>query len=298
MSRIITIAGLACCLFGCGDTTEEDVRFSIDPGEGANTETLRLISYNILEGMKLDKANNFNSFADWIKGYDPDILALQEANGFTQASLEALAARYGHPYVATNIKAGDNYPVALTSKYPINVRRKITKDVSHGAIFAEIKGVNFVILHLWPQAYWHVSNPSDGLGDAYRMQEITIYLDSTLRKYPAEKKWLMMGDFNSKSPVDSISLSGAAAINFSVHRTIMQAGYADALRYYRDVFRRSTPTVYSGWTGDQPGYNGSRIDFIYGTPAILPNVTQAQMIYDDFTDSMSDHYPVMVEFRY
>ncbi|MDR2628135.1 MAG: endonuclease/exonuclease/phosphatase family protein [Dysgonamonadaceae bacterium] len=298
MIRLLITGLIACSLIACGDKSEEDIHFAIDPGESANGETLRLISYNILEGMTLDKTSNYNNFVEWIKTYDPDILALQEANKFTQASLEALATRYGHPYVVTNIKTGDNYPVALTSKYPINVRRKITKDVSHGAIFAEINGVNLVVLHLWPQAYWHVSNPSDGLGDAYRMQEITIYLDSTIRKYPTEKKWLMMGDFNSKSPIDSVSLAGAATTNFQLHRTIMQAGYSDALRYYRDVFQRSTPTVYGGWTGTQVGYYGSRIDFIYGTPTILRNLTKAKMLYDDFTDNKSDHYPVMVEFRY
>jgi exodeoxyribonuclease-3 len=200
--------------------------------------------------------------------------------------------------VVTNIKAGDSYPVALTAKYPIDVLRKITKDVSHGAIFARVKGVNIVVLHLWPQAYWHVASPGDGLGEEYRLQEIGIYMDSTIRKYPAEKNWLMMGDFNSKSPVDSTSLSGAATSDFRVHRAIMQAGYSDALRYYRNEFQRSTPTVYGGWTGDRPGYCGSRIDFIYGTPGILQNVTFARMIYDDFTDNYSDHYPVMLDFRY
>jgi exodeoxyribonuclease-3 len=296
MIRFLLIGLLACGVIACGDKSEEDISFAIDAGENANPETLRLISYNILEGMTLNKASNYNNFVNWLKDYDPDILALQEANGFTQASLEALAARYNHPYVVTNIKAGDNYPVALTSKYPISVHRKITKDVSHGAIFAEIKGVNLVVLHLWPQAYWHVDG--DELGDAYRMQEITIYLDSTIRKYPAEKKWLMMGDFNSKSPIDSVSLANSATTDFRVHRTVMAAGYSDCLRYYRNEFQRSTPTVYSGWTGMQNGYYGSRIDFIYGTPAILRNVTKAKMLYDSFTDNYSDHYPVMVEFRY
>lgn len=297
MFRFLMISLLACCLIACGEE-EKEIQFTIDPGESTNSEVLRLISYNILEGMKLDKNNNYDNFVEWVKKYDPDVLALQEVNKFTQESLTALAARYGHSHVVTNIKAGDNFPVALTSKHPLTVRRKLTKDVSHGAIFANVKGVNLVVLHLWPQAYWHTSNPSDGLGDAYRMQEISIFMDSTIRKYPNEKKWLMMGDFNSKSHIDSVYLANSATQNYAVHREIMKTGYSDALRYLHNYFQRSTPTVYSGWTGLPVGYYGSRIDFIYGTPAILRNLTHAEMIYDDFTDQYSDHYPVMVDFRY
>lgn len=298
MIRFLITGLFAYSLMACGDKTE-DIHLAIDPGESVNTETLRLISYNILEGMKLDKDYNYDNFVDWVKKYDPDILALQEANKFTQASLEALAARYGHPYVVTNVKIGDNYPVALTSKYPVTERRKITKDVSHGAIFANIKGVNIVVLHLWPQGYWHVANPSDGLGTEYRKQEITIYLDSTIRKYPTEKKWLMMGDYNASSPVDSVDLANGKTADYQVHRLVMKAGYSDVLRTYRSDFQRSAPTLYGDPTGwSRPDYNGGRIDFVYGTPAMLTNVTFAKMIYDDFTHNKSDHYPVMVEFRY
>ncbi|MEB3375287.1 hypothetical protein SFC43_25780 [Bacteroides sp. CR5/BHMF/2] len=33
-----------------------------------------------------------------MRNQNPDIVCLQEANKFTQKSLEALAASYGHPY--------------------------------------------------------------------------------------------------------------------------------------------------------------------------------------------------------
>jgi len=49
-----------------------------DPGTSVQPETLRFISYNILEGMKLDKAQNFDNFVDWVKEKDPDFMALCE----------------------------------------------------------------------------------------------------------------------------------------------------------------------------------------------------------------------------
>jgi len=285
---------LMACFSTCSAQSNEIIED--DPKEEEVT-SLRLISYNILEGMKLDRDNNYDNFVAWLNEYKPDILALQEANKFTQASLEELAARYGHNYVVTNIKTTDNYPVALTSKYPVEVRRRLTKDMSHGAIYATIKGINIVVLHLWPQSYWHVSSPNDGLGNAYRMQEINIVLDSTVHKYKEEKDWLMMGDFNSFSPVDSGMLSNSATRYYEIHRTIMQAGYSDAQRYYMDEFQRTTPTVYSGWTGETSTNHGSRIDFIYGTPTMLRKIKQTKVIYDKFTDNYSDHYPVMTDFK-
>ena len=141
-----------CMATSCEDGGEQGEYLRAEPEEELEVDTLRLISYNILEGMKLDQTTGKTELAAWVRSMNPDILALQEANRFTQESLERLAASYGHPYVVTNIKKGDNYPVALTSKYPVEVIAKITEGVSHGAIHARIRGVNIVVLHLWPHA--------------------------------------------------------------------------------------------------------------------------------------------------
>lgn len=280
----VILLPLSFLVMSCSD--REDLSLAIDTGEDANGEVLTMISYNILEGMKYDKGNNYNNFVAWLKSYDPDIVALEEANKFTQQTLETLAARYGHSYVVTNIKIGDNYPVALTSKYPIEVRRKITKSVSHGAIFAKIKDVNIVVTHLWPQAYW--LETGDGLGDAYRLREINIDLDSTIRKYPNETKWILCGDFNSVSRRDYASETVG---NFEVHDAIVSAGYMDAIHYlygYKSLGLAAYPSPYPG----------RRIDFLYGSGAVLRNVVYSRFIYDDFTALASDHRPILVKFRY
>lgn len=194
-----------CMATSCEDGGEQGEYLRAEPEEELEVDTLRLISYNILEGMKLDQTTGKTELAAWVRSMNPDILALQEANKFTQESLERLAASYGHPYVVTNIKKGDNYPVALTSKYPVEVIAKITEGVSHGAIHVRIRGVNIVVLHLWPHA-----TGSNGYadGNSYRMAEITAFLDGTLKAHPGEVRWLMMGDFNSVSPLDADDLPG------------------------------------------------------------------------------------------
>ena len=277
-----------CMATSCEDGGEQGEYLRAEPEEELEVDTLRLISYNILEGMKLDQTTGKTELAAWVRSMNPDILALQEANKFTQESLERLAASYGHPYVVTNIKKGDNYPVALTSKYPVEVIAKITEGVSHGAIHVRIRGVNIVVLHLWPHA-----TGSNGYadGNSYRMAEITAFLDGTLKAHPGEVRWLMMGDFNSVSPLDADDLPGGVGLNYDVHTKVLGSGYHDLMRSYRGYFIPSCPTA--AFTGG----NATRIDFIYGSSAMLSDMTCVETVRDDFTDTRSDHYPLMTEFR-
>ena len=277
-----------CMAVSCGDNGEQGEYLCVEPEEELVVDTLRLISYNILEGMKLDQTDGKTELAAWVRSMNPDILALQEANKFTQESLERLAASYGHPYVVTNIKKGDNYPVALTSKYPVEVIAKITEGVSHGAIHVRIRGVNVVVLHLWPHATGSHGYPD---GTSYRMGEITAFLDGTLKAHPGETRWLMMGDFNSVSPLDADDLPGGVGLNYDVHNKILSSGYRDLMRAYRGYFIPSCPTAAFA------GGNDTRIDFIYGSSAMLSEMTCVKTVKDDFTDTRSDHYPLMTEFR-
>lgn len=286
--RLSWLVLAVCIVASCADDGGQGEYLSAEPEEKLAVDTLRLVSYNILEGMKLDQTAGKTGLAAWVRSMNPDILALQEANKFTQESLERLAASYGHSYVVTNIKKGDNYPVALTSKYPVEVVAKITEGVSHGAIHVRIKGVNIVVLHLWPHATGSNGYPD---GNSYRMGEITAFLDGTLKAHPGENRWLMMGDFNSVSPLDIDDLPGGVGLNYDVHTKILGSGYHDLMRSYRGYFIPSCPTAAFA------GGNDTRIDFIYGSSAMLSDMTCVETIRDDFTDTRSDHYPLMTEFR-
>lgn len=244
-------------------------------------DTLKIVSFNIENGMSLDRASNYDHFVAWVDSVAPDILAIQEANGFRQHSLKKLAARWGHPYVITNVKATDNYPVALTSRYPLESRRRVTMHVSHGAIFAKLRDADFnvVVTHLWPQSYWH--EKGDGLGNDYRLHEIRIVLDSTIRKFPEEQNWTLMGDFNSLSRKDYYPPNTAQ--NYDVTDEIESEGFEDVIHYlhgYKANQSAEYPWAY---------YPGRRIDFLFGTPTVLKNLVKAYPIYDDFTSKYSDH---------
>lgn len=81
---------------------------------------VKIISYNIMEGFgRGEDKDRMARFTAWVKEQSPDVLALNELCGFTEAKLKALAASYGHPYVAIVKEKG--YPVGLTSKTPLKV---------------------------------------------------------------------------------------------------------------------------------------------------------------------------------
>ena len=58
-------------------------------------QAMKIISYNIEYGMRADTTAGKTIFSTWMRNQDPDIVCLQEANKFTQKSLEALAASMG-----------------------------------------------------------------------------------------------------------------------------------------------------------------------------------------------------------
>ena len=288
---------MAVCNFSCSDDEELPTGdLELNSGSSVTTETLKVLSYNVLEGMKLDKANDYNNFVTWVSEQAPDIMAIEETNGFTKEKLTALSSRWGHNYAEMCKESG--YPVSITSKYPIEVVSRILDGVWHGGIHVKIKGINILVLHLYPFSYTP-SGSNAANGDAYRLEEIQTYLDNTIRKYPDEKYWLMMGDFNSRSSRDNWFYKYPADdTRFLVHDYILQN------TPYVDVIAEKYPGEFKTTTGGK-----SRIDFVYCTPALYKLVTHADVVTDDYTTPVrdpgnlsnfwhpSDHRPIVVDFN-
>ena len=119
---------------------------------------LRLLYWNIQNGMWSGQGDNYTRFVNWVSAQNPDVCVWCESvTNYKTASDEKikpeeaylpehwgeLARRYGHEYW---YKGGhrDNFPQVVTSKYPIeNVRRIVGQApdsiVSHGAGWARIE---------------------------------------------------------------------------------------------------------------------------------------------------------------
>lgn len=265
------------------------VSISISMQKAYAQQKMRIISYNILEGMKNDTTAGKKLFANWVKSYDPDILALEECNKFTQLTLEELAHSYGHPYAVIVKEKG--YPVGITSKYPIVNIQKINDNMTHGFIVCKINDLNVIVLHLNPHHY------------KKRREEIQNIL-STIAAAPAQKKWIIMGDFNSLSPLDKDNYADGKLLaylksqkqKFSFHENLVDDKALDFEVQQKILDFGFKDTAKSMETGKEP--KGSRIDYVYVTKDLIGEVTRAHFIRDDFTASYSDHKPVIMEFKH
>lgn len=256
-------------------------------------EKFKIVSYNVLEGLQQDSVNKAR-FVDWIDSIDPDIVAFQEMNKFTQKNLEEFAKRYGHPYAIQSKLEG--FPVAISSKYPIVNVQKVVDNMWHAYIYTNIRNLHIFVIHFSPFEY------------KKRQSEIkTILTHAAL--LPQDEPILIMGDFNSldrsdDSNYDEQMVKGMRKreleqshirnlnngnIDYSVMDHLTKAGYKDTHWLTNKKFKHSVPTKKSGSS------NFRRIDFIWVNPILAKKIVKSDIIHDEKTDVMSDHYPIYIE---
>lgn len=261
-------------------------------------KNIKIITWNVYEGMKLDTTPQKNAFGQWIKAKAPDVVSFQEMNGFTQQRLEEFARSYGHPYAVLLKETG--FPVAITSKYPIVNTERVVDNMHHGFIKATIKDITFFVVHLSPSKYWK------------RQEEINLVLSTA----PSNKtKSIILGDFNAQSPQDSVFYKDGkmaqvqkllhskypvydnlknGQLDYHVIRTVLSNGFTDPL-YDTKKLNISFDAAIQGDPDLRD--NVTRIDYIFlGT--FFKKVIKKSIIRDEFTNKMSDHYPVFVELEY
>lgn len=304
----------ATLLSACGTKlVEGDTPLKVESESAEFVNNFKLLSWNIQDGMWCDQFDDYVNFVAYINEINPDVFCIQEAASHwdidgknlshysrylpypDQKNVEskwdnpsgwvALAKRWGHEYVVMG-PYKDNYPVVITSKYPIEIIERLRGDentsVSHGALYAKVHftddiSVNLVNLHLQPD---NVANASN-----FRMNEINFYLSKTInsKEHYRDEHWLMMGDFNSN-------------VGKNVDVEVRKNSYYDL------------------WA-EMNSYSKSYIDFIYGTESMRKSLKSIDFLYGfahmekimyspngvainngSGVWKYSDHYPVLAEF--
>lgn len=294
--------------------------------------TQRLLYWNIQNGMWADQGDNYDHFVDFVNSYQPDICVWCEAASIYQTGTDKglttvedkylpynwdeLASRYGHSYVYLG-GWRDNYPQVITSRYPIhNVKRLLKSSdgsvsIAHGAAWAQMevqgKTVNIVTLHTWPMSYDRgaedqKASAAEGGGDKYRHREIEAICTQTVLTHPdaPNEYWLMMGDFNSPSRVDS------AHYNYPENSTkYLTLDYVREQTPYLDIIAEWSPETFQ-----KSIVSNRRIDFVCCTPAFYRCIRDAYIIPQDPNGWLSlksanlnnfsypsDHLPIVIDFN-
>lgn len=279
----------------------------------ARKDSLKVLYWNIQNGMWDGQADNYDRFVDWVSSRNPDICVWAEAQSiyktgtnvkcapedrYLVAGWKELASRYGHKHIYVGGHR-DNYPQVITSKYPIRNVRRFTEEtpdtvVTHGSGWARVnvKGheLNIVTLHTWPLGHAYNINRNDkeevkksaavNGGDHYRAMEIEYICRHTILtdKNAASNLWLMLGDYNSISPADNDVYKLAPDYSsFLPHKYILaNTPYIDSVREHN--LPDMQWTIPSHW----------RYDYLYMSPALDSMVKRIGVIYEDFTMPVRD----------
>ena len=194
----------------------------------AKSSPLRLLYWNVQNGMWDGQTDDYKRFTDWVSQQNPDVCVWCEAQKLYKTNTadsereteeecisrwERLAQRYGHKYVYLSAHR-DNYPQLITSKYPIEMEKKLVGNadtiVAHGASWSKLKfngrTINIVTLHTWPQGYGYgipkdqksrEASAAKHEGDIFRSIEMKYICQETILQHKNAKKelWMMKGDF-------------------------------------------------------------------------------------------------------
>lgn len=294
----------------------------------SDKEHVRILYWNIQNGMWSGQGDNYDRFVDWVNEQNPDICVwceaqsnyktgtaepMEAADRYLIENWEKLAMRYGHTYYYVGGHR-DNFPQVITSKYPIKNVSRITGSepdsvVTHGAGWAQIEingqTLNVVTLHTWPQAFAfraedREASKAERGGDKYRLMEMEYICKHTIGTVPeaAGQYWMMMGDFNSRSRIDNaVYKYPEEDSRFLVHDYIREN------TPYVDVIAEKYPGEFKTTTGGK-----SRIDFVYCTAPLYERIIAADVVTDTYTKPVrdpsklsnfwhpSDHRPIVVDF--
>lgn len=288
--------------------------------------TLKVLYWNIQNGMWADQANDYDNFVDFVVSQNPDICVWAEAEsryrtdtsvkmaGCEEAYLpynwDLLARRYGHQYVCIAGKR-DTFPQVVTSKYPLKIVKRINGNgedivVVHGAGHVEVdvngEKINIVTVHTYPFKYTYLAedqkaSAAENGGDVFRAAEMKFICEQTILEQDPQGKenWMMVGDFNAVSRVDNWHLGRPED-----DKAFLLNDYVRSQTPYIDLIEKWYPGEYQKST-----FSGRRIDFVYLTQPLFSKVTDARTIHDVYAtthrDSRkginfchpSDHYPIV-----
>lgn len=280
----------------------------------AQQNTVSIISYNALHGFNGDDKLQ-KKYEEWVNTLDTDLVFYQELNGFSQEKLRNLGLAYGHPHsVILNEESGLDvtHPIGITSRMPITNVEMHVDTMWHGYIYAKIGEIHCFITHLAPFT----------LND--RRNDLNRIIDhaSTFQN----EKILIAGDFNALSAIDSAHYgtrlltsmkriegrlepkSGTpivknrtiyrnnlneGSVDYSVMQLLEEAGFIDSYYILNSEFKNSAPTK---------GYASAnsilrRIDYIWVSPVLADRIIYADIIQNEITEVLSDHYPVIVKVK-
>jgi len=274
----------------------------------AQDKDLKVITYNIWNGFDFRKdIDRKNGVIDWLVDQKPDVLALQELCGYNQETLLEDAKKWGHNHAV--ILKDNCHSVGLTSVRPIIIKEKVLDGLWHGMLHCETFGIDFFVVHLSPK------------DRDFRVKESNIIISKIAST--DNRSFMVLGDFNSHSPfdgdIDLVSpeflerirmsdLNNKANNNlldgefdYSVMSSFMSYPLIDVTQRFvgsQDRFTFPGEVLLKNYKSKESlEKNRRRIDFIMVSRELAKKCVNSTVHNDKETGLLSDHYPVVAEFK-
>jgi endonuclease/exonuclease/phosphatase family metal-dependent hydrolase len=252
---------------------------------------MRIVSYNILEGGQ----GRANQLAEVVRAQRPNIISLVEADEL--AAVEKIAGKLKMDFIHAR---GGKKGAAILSDWTI------CETIDHAAIG------NFHIKSLleativepggreWAIGVVHLHAHANDEDEKKREKQIAIVLDIFAKHRANGRPHLLVGDFNSNSPVQEIDpekckhstlvewRSNGGKIPRRVVQMILDAGYLDSL----DAFDSQQAKTNGSFSTKCPG---QRVDYIFAFGIDAPKIKQAWIEKSQLAEKASDHFPVGAE---
>lgn len=254
------------------------------------------MTYNVLTGGRdADGPGRLDRIVDTIRRVNPDLLVLNECNGFEQEgyrTLYRMEAELGMRGVLAEAESG--FHVALFSRVGrLTETRFLSREVHHAVLAAtlEIGGTTLRVIgaHLCPFG-----------GDA-RLLEV-----QHLIRFLREDNVVVLGDLNALSPHDvahyqpsrwlprrrsrHVLVESGGKLDTRAISALEEAELVDVLR----LRGSAEPTVLTRLGAGSEDYQ-VRIDYVFASPRAAQRVTHAERVTGGHVEAASDHYPLLVD---
>jgi endonuclease/exonuclease/phosphatase family metal-dependent hydrolase len=243
--------------------------------ESKPRNTLKVMTYNIHSCVGLDGKLAPSRIARIIRGFDPDIVALQEVDvkrnrskGEDQAARLARELGMHVAFCCTADRAWERYGHALLTRWPATV---IASGIFSGeGQLSEPRGALLARVEIAGRAIY-VANTHFGLTGRDRLRQAEILLGSEwLAGTPAEAPLIVCGDFNMSPGSQPYRLMG---------------------QRFKDA--QTTARVREGYETFPSPIPFTRLDFIFVSRDL--EVERIAVVKNSQTRVASDHLPVVAE---